>query len=293
MADNIIDTSADPALARGITLADGTFLPDATGPDIVVTANNTSATSTTTSTVSNADWRVRLAIASGANYLYKSSSPGILKPLLATDGVIFPYTPSINVSYSASYEPVTIPHSNYKVQQYTSSSVDSISITGEFTAQDVFEAQYVLAVIHFFQSATKMFYGQDVSPKPGTPPAVCFLYGLGAYQFAGHPLGVSSFTYSLPNDVDYIPIPASTVTSATPTLSTPSQRRLAGAINQGGTSTGVTFATNSAVGATWIPSKIQISIGCVPLQSRNQISNNFSLENYASGNTSSSTGVFW
>jgi hypothetical protein len=106
------------------------------------------------------DWRVRLALAPGANYLYAADDPGILAPLsqkTGTSGVIFPYTPIINVTYAANYTPQDIIHSNYKVYQYQNSSVDSVSITGTFTCQDVFEANYLLAVIHFFRSMTKMF----------------------------------------------------------------------------------------------------------------------------------------
>ena len=151
------------------------------------------------------DWRVRLSLAPGANYLYKAPNvQGILAPLAATDGVIFPYTPNIQVGYSAAYDTTAPTHSNYKIYQYTNSSVDNISITCDFTAQDTFEANYLLAVIHFFRTITKMFYGQDENPKPGTPPPLVFLYGLGAFQFNAHPLVITSFNYNLPNDVDYI-----------------------------------------------------------------------------------------
>ena len=34
---------------------------------------------------------------------------------------------------------------------------------------------------------------------------------------------------------------------------------------------------------TWVPTKIQLSITCLPIMSRNQMSNYFSLRNYASG----------
>jgi len=74
----------------------------------------------------------------------------------------------------------------------------------DFTAQDTFEARYLLAVIHFFRSATKMFYGQDQNPKAGTPPPLCYLYGFGEFQFNAHPLAIANFQYSLPSDVDYI-----------------------------------------------------------------------------------------
>ena len=62
----------------------------------------------------NADWRVKLRLAPLADYLYKATNPGILSPLAGTDGVLFPYTPTINTSYKANYSAVDITHSNYK-----------------------------------------------------------------------------------------------------------------------------------------------------------------------------------
>ena len=46
------------------------------------------------------DWRVRLSLSPGANYLYKVGwgNAGILNPLQDTDGVLFPYTPNITVA---------------------------------------------------------------------------------------------------------------------------------------------------------------------------------------------------
>ena len=148
--------------------------------------------------------RVRLALAPNASYLYKDTNNTLLKPLRDTDGIIFPYTPSISVQYNATYDQSVLTHSNYKIFQYTGSSVDSVTIGCDFTAQDTFEANYLMAVIHFLRSVTKMFYGQDHDPKPGVPPPLCYLTGLGAFQFDAHPLAITSFNYQLPTDVDYI-----------------------------------------------------------------------------------------
>ena len=66
------------------------------------------------------DWRVRLSLAPGSTYLYKvgQGAAGILNPLQATDGVIFPYTPAISVVYSAGYDSTDVTHSNYKFFSY-------------------------------------------------------------------------------------------------------------------------------------------------------------------------------
>jgi hypothetical protein len=246
-----------------------------------------------------ADWRVRLSLSPGAKYLYKATPPGILAPLIATDGVIFPYTPAISVSYVANYDPTELTHSNYKFFTYRGSAVDSVTIGCDFTAQDTFEAQYVLAVIHFFRSITKMFYGQDLNPRNGTPPPLCYLSGLGAFQFDAHPLAITAFTYTLPTEVDYIQAgsdfaPAGVNRQNNPAQGKPGESEMAQAgasrmdssgINAGATVSSPVWQTTN-VGtkeATYVPTKISLSITAVPIVTRNDISNRFSLEKYATG----------
>ena len=263
------------------------------------------------------DWRVRLALAPNSNYLYNADNPGILAPLSGktingvkgTNGVIFPYTPLINVTYAATYESTVITHSNYKIFQYQSSSIDSVTITCDFTAQDVFEANYLLAVIHFFRTMTKMFYGKDKNPQNGTPPPLCYIYGLGAFQFDALPLAISAFTYTLPSDVDYIKTTGVSV-AATPDPTNTNQltnvvtslQRLGAALKPGGTAPKPNYGTaptQTNNDTTWVPTKIQLSITCLPIMSRNQVSNNFSLADYATGNLLHGTrngatgGGFW
>ena len=275
------------------TDSEGNIVVSAKGITGKVAATQASATAQDQANfAAKADWRVRLSLAPGSNYLYNSSTPGILKPLSAkggTDGVIFPYTPQIQVSYAAKYSSETPTHSNYAINQYTSSAIDSVAITGDFTAQDVSEANYLLAVIHFFRTMTKMFYGQDQNPKPGTPPPLCYMYGMGDYQFSAHPLAITNFTYSLPNDVDYIktqaPSPAGSLQNPIQSISG-AINRLGAAISPGGTKPPANYGASqqsASVGVTWVPTKIQLSITCLPIISRNQITNQFSLSDYASG----------
>lgn len=259
------------------------------------------------------DWRVRLSLSPGADYLYKvpNGQAGILNPLQETDGVIFPYTPTINVNYTASYDATNLTHSNYKIYQYQSSSVDSISIACDFTAQDTYEANYLLAVIHFFRSLTKMFYGQDENPKPGTPPPLVYLFGLGAFQFEAHPLVITNFSYNLPADVDYIRatnsfqnagINQSPGTSRGDT-SDPSQQRLTSGPNAsiapGGKAAPANFppSRDGTNDPTYVPTKINISLSAYPIVSRYDISRNFSVKKYATGEllrgTTRSGGGIW
>ena len=237
------------------------------------------------------DWRVRLSLADTANYLYKiAEKTDIMYPLVATDGVVFPYTPVINTAYRANYDPSELTHSNYKMFFYKNSSVDDISITADFTAQDTAEANYMLAVIHFFKSATKMFYGQDTAPRAGTPPPLLYLNGYGHHQFENHPLLLTNFTYNLPNDVDYIRA-GSNATWGGVDIAKMSTRLAASGLQPGGVAKPAAFsglASKDVV--TYLPTKIQITLGLVPVVTRNDISKNFSLKDYAAGKLSGKTG---
>ena len=304
-SQDVIDAEDDPYVRAQMELAQSESDPP-TEQDVLEAMGKQGLTSDLSDARSNAtkkdavnfnqqkDWRVRISLAPGAKYLYKGipkAEAGILAPLQDTDGVIFPYTPSINVSYVAGYDPSELIHSNYKVYQYKGSSVDSVQISGQFTAQDSVEANYLLAVIHFFRSVTKMFYGQDQNPNNGVPPPLCYLHGLGAYQFDHHPLVVTNFTYSLPDDVDYIRAgsitnnPGQTTAGQTTTSSASdaSNARLAAA---GLGPRGPNFQNKQWTinnDATYVPTKMQIAITCIPIVSRNDISNRFSLKKYATG----------
>jgi hypothetical protein len=262
----------------------------------------------------NKDWRVRLSLGPGAQYLYNATPAGVLKPLAAnggTDGVIFPYTPNITTSYSANYEQYDLTHSNYRGIFYKNSRVGDIQLRGTFTAQDTEEANYLLAVIHFFRSVTKMFYGQD--EQRGTPPPICLLNGYGGYQFSDHPVVVSSFNYSLPNDVDYIRTTnpnnfgLNLNNRYNPSgVSLPAGGALAG-LNRllnaipGGLSKGalprvpapntVAGSVTNNVPASYVPTKMEIDITLIPVQTRSQVSQQFSLKGFANGDLLK--GGFW
>jgi len=311
--DSFVDdaTGVDEAVAE--QKFEDSFVDDATGVDEAV-ADNEAATGATGQGLSTAltntrtgataqdeanfkqkeDWRVRLSLAPESNYLYNvPGSQGILAPLAATDGIIFPYTPAISIGYNASYDAADITHSNYKIYQYKNSSVDSISISCDFTAQDTFEANYLLAVIHFLRTVTKMFYGQDQDPKPGTPPPLCYLSGLGAFQFDAHPLAIQTFTYSLPTDVDYIRAGTTTTTAGVNkgasqskvNTNVQSNGRTADSIGPGGTVPPPRFTNvpGGTIEPTYVPTKMQIQITAIPIVTRNDISNNFSVRDYATG----------
>ena len=263
-------------------------------PAQTVKAQDQATKQASTNFKQTSDWRVKLSLGPGADYLYKvpAGEAGILNPLQDTGGVIFPYTPSIQINYGANYESPDVAQTNYKIYQYKNSSVDNIQITCDFTAQDTTEAEYLMAVIHFLRSVTKMFYGQDQLPRNGTPPPLCYLSGLGAFQFDNHPLVITNFTYTLPNDVDYIRA-GSSLQSAGVNLSSyqfkvntsvlSNVRRNSAGLAPGGGVKEPQFQNLSNTKATYVPTKMQISISCLPIVTRYDISQRFSLNKYGTG----------
>ena len=278
-------------------------------------AQNQSTLQTRQNTPAAADWRVRLRLAPNADYLYKvSGNPGILAPLAATDGVIFPYTPTIETSYQAKYDSYDLTHSNYRGYFYKNSMVENISIKGTFTAQDTKEAQYLLAVIHFFKSVTKMFYGQD--QQAGTPPPLVYLSGFGKYQFNESPCVVTTFGYSLPNDVDYIradgfnniglnmenrrsqssgPAPGGslgTVVAIIDRLTNAGLKNASLTDRPSPSQVNQNVTNQTSINSTYVPTKMEISLTLLPMQTRNQVSKQFSLKSFANGSLLAGGG-FW
>lgn len=151
----------------------------------------------------NQDTRVRLSLGQNSNIFYQTTGNKVLSPLLITNGILFPYTPRISMVTQAQYNVMDITHTNYDFHAYNKTSINQISIDAEFTAQTSEEANYVLAVLHFLRSATKMFSSQD--QFAGNPPPLVFLNGYGDYILPNIPCVISQFSYTLPDDVDYIP----------------------------------------------------------------------------------------
>jgi hypothetical protein len=317
-----VDAGQDPGLRtpdgqeEGETASE-TGLREPTEEDVAAAEQNAAKTNTINQATyqarykqpQNEDWRVRISLSAGATYLYNDPAPGILAPLAKTNGVVFPYTPSIETSYVANYAKYDLTHSNYRGAFYQNSAVNDINVRGMFTAQDTSEAEYMLAVIHFFRSVTKMFYGKD--EQRGAPPALVYLTGFGDYQFAGHPCVVTNFSYSLPSDVDYIRannpnnygtdlLNRRAAALSSPTAFSGQNARQAilaavgipfGATPSKPTPGPITNSVTNTARATYVPTKIEINVTLLPVQTRDQVSKQFSLKEFANGKLIQ--GGFW
>jgi len=228
------------------------------------------------------DWRVRVSLAPGSNYFYNDPSNILLSPLIKETGggtsaiqgqvsnifasggskrvgVVFPYTPQVTVTHTASYTPVELTHSNYKHYAYNFSEVAAISLNATFTVQNVNEGQYLLAVIYFFRSCTKMFFGAD--PMAGNPPPIVYLNGYGQYYLPNVPCVVTSFSHTMPPECDYIDIPEPAAT------------------NKGYNPQFQNYRLNS----TRMPTTSTVTLSLQPVYSRYAQSQGFSLADFSAG----------
>lgn len=149
------------------------------------------------------DRRAKLSLSPQSGPILYNDS-GILEPLRTTNGMIFPYSPTINATHSAEYDAQSLAHTNFTQFSYARSTADQLQVVGEFTAETQEEGRYLLACIHFLKSATKMFYGLD--ENRGTPPPVLRFSAYGEHMYHSLPVVVTNSTFDFPNDVDYISV---------------------------------------------------------------------------------------
>ena len=197
------------------------------------------------------DWRVRLSLPPAM------AAEPIFKPLSESNGLVFPYTPTILIQHSANYDAMQPTHSNYPFPQYQNSQIDDIVITGDFFCENAVDAQYWAATLHYLRSVTKMAYGQ--SSNAGAPPPIVFLNGYGDFVFPNVPVIIKTFSVDLPSDVDYIKTQIDGTVSAADTTT------LANGVKQG-----------------WAPVQSQIMITVSPIYSRAKTSQ-FSLDTFVNG----------
>ncbi len=240
---------SDPAsmLRAGSLPADAQVFIETNGPISIDTA-------------AKDDWRVKINC--DWSLLGKSV---LIDQLKQSNGVIWPYLPTITIATRANYSQTNPTHGNYTFNAYQNSVVDDITITGDFSVETADDAVYWLAVTTFFKTATKMFFGQGANA--GNPPIVCTLSGYGAHIFNNIPVIIKSFNVSLTSDVDYIQcnIPSSSPNS----WDSHASRDMADYVEPAGPSNRV-------------PTLSEISITVSPIYSREKL-RTFDLTKYANG----------
>jgi len=168
-------------------------------------------------TPNTADNRVRLR-AMQPDQVYGPNDPSnLLKIMYETNGLLFPYTPTIDWTQSVDYATTSLTHTNQDYKIYKSTPSTQFRLTGDFTISNYREGQYMLAVIHFLRTVSKMYFGKT-NKTPGMPPPVLLFSGYGEYMFNDLPVILTDHGYSLGKDAHYIDIETAGGTARLPSV---------------------------------------------------------------------------
>jgi|TARA_R110001592_G_scaffold127750_1_gene339753 hypothetical protein len=165
----------------------------------------------------NYDWRARLRPKRGGeNYVYGTmyadqseiGGTNILQPIIDSGGLVWQYTPQIFVSAGANYNVHELQGMNYPIHSYLHSRPPELPIASEFTANNIDEARYLLAVITFLKVTTKSFAGESAVAQgvAGTPPPVLLFEYLGEHGFNKVPVIIKDYSIQYGEDIDYVPV---------------------------------------------------------------------------------------
>lgn len=205
------------------------------------------------------DKRVRIAMLPGSPAIFykDQGNPLLYNYLGATNGVLFPFQPKVDISFSANYQAQKVTQSNFVFYSYENSELKPFDLTCNFPVRNPFEGQYVIAAITFLRSLTMMFTGNDNNfgnnglDLAGSPPLVVSLQGMGFGGLDYVPIVVSNVTTSYSDDVDYVTI----------------------------TLPGVANLANETIK---LPSMLSISVSCIPMFSR-AFASQFSALDFSTG----------
>jgi hypothetical protein len=170
------------------------------------------------------DWRARLRPKNGGVETFYSdigvNGDHLLSPLQRTNGIVWQYTPTIFMSGSAEYNETIMQGMNYPINTFISSRPPDIPITADFSANDIYEARYLLAIMTFLKICTKASFGDDAVARgtAGTPPPVLLFEYLGDHGFNKVPVVVTNWSMQLPDNVDYVPVVVNQQVTYVPTL---------------------------------------------------------------------------
>lgn len=197
------------------------------------------------------DWRARLRPkAGGADKFYAKLGDDdyLMKPIKDSNGLVWQYTPQIFLSGTAEYNQQLMQGMNYPINTFINGRAPDIPVTADFTANDAYEARYLLAVMTFLRVCTKAYFGDPAvaSGDYGTPPPVMVFEYLGDHGFNKVPVVVSNYQMQLPDDVDYVPV------------------------EHRGT-------------VTYVPAKTSITVNLMPTYTPHKLRRRFDLESVANG----------
>jgi len=240
--------------------------------------------------MANFDYRAKLQALGttdqGKELVYgkRGDKENLLYPLWETDGVMFPYTPMIQVQHAnVGYGQYELPHTNYDYLAYAKTQSPSMTVTGMFGAHTYAEARYMMACLHFFRVVTKSNFGIKDAEKDiaGTPPPKLAFSAYGPAMFSRTPVYIRSVAFGLDQDVDYVP--------CGPDKSKERAQRQAEYMNTSNTDIPLEPVSNSGLSIeemlekSYVPLILNIFVELVVTPTPSAMRDQFSLEEFRSG----------
>ena len=170
------------------------------------------------------DWRARLRPKKGGESQFYQKSKNdkadyLLRPIEESGGMVWQYTPSLMLQGQTNYNQTHLQGMNYQINTFENSTPPMLPISSDWSANDIYEARYLLAVFTFLKICGKGFYGDSAvqSGMYGTPPPVLLFDYLGDHMFNKVPVVVTSYNIALAEEVDYVPVKVNDTVTYVPT----------------------------------------------------------------------------
>lgn len=166
------------------------------------------------------DWRARLRPKKGGEQkFYAIDDNYLMEPIRESGGMVWQYTPTVYLSATAEYDQKLMQGMNYPINTFISGRPPDLPVQADFTANNEYEARYLLAIMTFLRVATKAYFGDAAVANGdyGTPPPVMVFEYLGDHGFNKVPVVVTNYQMGLTDDVDYVPVVYGKTTTYVPT----------------------------------------------------------------------------
>ena len=209
------------------------------------------------------DNRIGYIFGNSSSFLYKLYSP--------TKGLVFPYTPTINMHHTVNYENVEILHSNTDFNFYKNTPPPTLQITAEFTADTPENALYMLGAIWFFRALSKTDFGKE-SKYPGMPPPILYLNGYGK-MYDNIPVVITSFDINFDKNKHYIDLK----------MTNDMFKEYSNLYKNSKFDIKIYNDIRNELLDQWLPTDISMQIGLKILPNMRKVKEKFNLDSYKSG----------
>lgn len=140
-------------------------------------------------------------------------NPFAVKIMSAVDkrvAVVFNVSPTVDESASATYDSYQPVHFPSAIQVYKATNARTLNVNGKFISRTPLEASKTLEFLNYIRSWVMPYFGKGTAEsnykdKLGAPPDVLYLSAYGKYNLKSVPVVMLSYSWTYPDDIDYIP----------------------------------------------------------------------------------------